>query len=247
MAVEPIREVEAVLLDAMGTLLRLVPPAPLLREALWARLGADVGEDAARRAMRAEIRHYRAHLHTGRDAPSLAALRRESAEAMRAALGPVAAEAPGELLTDALLAALRFEAYPDAPGVLRTLRAAGVRLVVVSNWDVSLGERLDETGLGGLVDGWVASAPFGAAKPDASIFAHALGIAGAPAARAWHVGDDPEADVAGALGAGLRAVLVARDGAPAERDAAVPVVSSLAPLPEILGIRPGAEYPQCRR
>src|SRR5689334_7889511 len=83
----------AVLLDAMGTLLTFAPPAPLLRVALRERLGVDVGEDAARAAVRAEIAHYRAHLHTGRDARTVAELRRTSAEAMRPALGPAVASA----------------------------------------------------------------------------------------------------------------------------------------------------------
>ena len=55
-----------------------------------------------------------------------------------------------------------------------------MRLVVVSNWDVSLHERLAETGLAPLVDGAVASAEVGAAKPDRAIFAHALGSRAAP-------------------------------------------------------------------
>ena len=58
----------AVLLDAMGTLLRLEDPAPRLRAALAARLGVDVGAEAAAAAIRAEIAYYRAHLHLGRDA-----------------------------------------------------------------------------------------------------------------------------------------------------------------------------------
>ena len=83
-------EPAAVLLDAMGTLLGFADPAPLLRAALRARLGVDVGADAAARAIRAEIAFYRAHLHTGRDAASLAALRRVNAEAMPPARGAVA-------------------------------------------------------------------------------------------------------------------------------------------------------------
>ena len=81
-------------------------------------------------------------------------------------------------LTDALLAALRFRAYPDAAPALRELRALGLRLVVVSNWDASLHERLHETGLAPLVDGAVASAELGHAKPDRAIFEHALELAG---------------------------------------------------------------------
>ena len=38
----------AALLDALGTLLWLEPPAPALRRELAARLGVDVGEEAAR-------------------------------------------------------------------------------------------------------------------------------------------------------------------------------------------------------
>src|SRR5262245_21552756 len=93
----------AVLLDAMGTLLTFGDPAPRLRAALRARTGHDVGEAAARAAIRAEIAYYRAHLQRGRDAASLAALRAGCAEAMRPALG---LDAPTATLTETLLEAL---------------------------------------------------------------------------------------------------------------------------------------------
>jgi putative hydrolase of the HAD superfamily len=204
----------AVLLDAMGTLLRLEDPRPRLRAALLRRLGVDVGAAAASAAIRAEIAYYRAHLQLGRDASSLAALRERCADAMRAALPQGAADAPPAELTAALLEAIEFCAYRDAAPALRALRAAGCALVVVSNWDVSLHERLAETGLARLVDAAVASAELGAEKPDTAIFEHALGIAGVAAERAWHVGDSLEADVEGARAAGIRPVLIARAGAP---------------------------------
>jgi putative hydrolase of the HAD superfamily len=210
----------AVLLDAMGTLLRLEDPAPRLRAALRARLGVDVGASAAAEAIRAEIGYYRAHLHLGRDAESLAALRARCAEAMRPALPPDATGAPGELLTAALLDALAFSPYPDAAPALRVLRAAGCALVVVSNWDFSLHERLQQTGLAPLVDAAVASAELGAAKPERAIFERALALAGVAAERAWHVGDSVREDVEGARAAGVRAVLVARDEPPQARDRA---------------------------
>lgn len=193
----------------MGTLLTFEPPAPHLRAALRERLGVDVGEPAAERAIRAEIAYYRAHLHEGSDAEGLSALRRASAEAMRPEL---AVDASGELLTDALLDSLRFHAFPEVPGALVALRARGLRLVVVSNWDVSLHERLDETGLGALLDGAVASAEIGVAKPHPAIFERGLEIAGAAATDAWHVGDSPREDVEGARAAGVTPVLVVRDG-----------------------------------
>jgi putative hydrolase of the HAD superfamily len=234
MARQPTHAPHAVLLDAMGTLMTFAPPAPLLRAELRERLGVDVGAAAARAAIDAEIAYYRAHLHEGRDAAALADLRRRCAAAMRPALGEPAASAPLEALTGALLAALRFEAYPDAAPALRRLRAAGLRLVVVSNWDASLHERLAETGLAGLVDGALASAEVGSAKPDGAIFARALALAGVDAAAAWHVGDSPTADVEGARAAGLRAVLVARDEPAPTMPAGVDVVTSLAEVPPLV-------------
>jgi putative hydrolase of the HAD superfamily len=230
MAAQPIERPRALLLDALGTLLTFEPPAPHLRAALRERLGVDVGAAAAERAMRAEIAFYRAHLHLGGDAAGLAELRRASAEAMRPELPAPAAAADGPVLLEALLASLRFAPYAEVPGVLSALRADGMRLVVVSNWDVSLHERLAETGLAELVDGAVASAEIGAAKPDRAIFARGLQLAGVPASAAWHAGDSWDADVEGARAAGLRAVLVARDGT---RPEGVPVVASLAELPTL--------------
>jgi putative hydrolase of the HAD superfamily len=221
----------AVLLDALGTLLSFEPPAPHLRAAL-ARRGHEVGEAAAKEAIRAEIAYYRAHLHEGADAAALADLRGRCAEAMRPAL-------PGVPLPDvlaSLMEALRFFAYPDAAPALTALRAAGIRTVVVSNWDASLHERLAETGLAVLVDGALASAEVGAAKPERAIFTAALELAGAAPEEAWHVGDTLEADVEGARAAGLTAVLIDRQRT-AEPPRGVPVIGSLAELLPLVASR----------
>jgi putative hydrolase of the HAD superfamily len=216
---------QAIFLDALGTLMMFEPPVPLLRTAIRERHGIDVPDETAAAAMKAEIAYYRAHLYEGRDAASLHELRVRCAAAMAPALG----FDPG---VDTLLAALRFHAYPDALPALEELRARGLRIVVVSNWDASLHERLAETGLAPLVDGAVASAELGHAKPDPRIFAHALELAGVPPEAALHAGDTLEADVEGALAAGLQAVLVARDGA-ATAPAGVPVVTALTELPAL--------------
>ena len=148
---------------------------------------------------------------TGEDPAHLPeALRRRCAEVLRDTLA-----APGldlDALTEVLLEAIRFEPFPDAVPALVELRAAGVRLVAASNWDVSLHEQLERTGLRPLLDGAVSSAEAGAAKPDPEILLRALEIAGAAPGDAWHVGDDLEADVGGARAAGIDAVLVDRSG-----------------------------------
>jgi putative hydrolase of the HAD superfamily len=205
----------AVLLDALGTLLSLEPPAPRLRAGLWSSLGIEVGDDAASRVVRAEIAYYRDHLHEAPDAGGLADLRWRCATLVRDGLG---LDVPVDAVLPVLLDALVFEPFEDVRPALRSLRAAGVALVVVSNWDVSLHEVLVRTGLRPLVDGAVSSAEAGSAKPDGAIFERALALAGTAAAETWHVGDSVEADVHGARRAGIVPVLIDR-GARAGRDA----------------------------
>ena len=136
------------------------------------------------------------------------------------------------MLTATLLEAIRFEPFPDAVPALRALRAAGLKLVAASNWDVSLHEQLDRTGLSGLLDGALSSAEVGAPKPDPEIFVRALALAGAQPDEAWHVGDDVEADVGGARAAGLEPVLIDRGGS-LHAPPGVRRIASLAELPEL--------------
>jgi putative hydrolase of the HAD superfamily len=201
-----------VLLDALGTLVTFAPPAPRLRELLAARHGVAVTEEQARAAMRAEIGHYRREHDRARDRAGLAALRRDCAAVLRDALPASARAIDLDALTVTLVDAIRFEAYPEVADVLDELRARGHALAVVSNWDVSLHDVLADTGLSGRLDAVVTSAEIGAAKPRAEPFAAALAALGAEPVGALHVGDTPEEDVEGARAAGLRPVLVVRDG-----------------------------------
>ena len=195
----------AVLLDALGTLVALEPPAPRLRLELASRFGLSVDLRDAERAIAAEIAYYRLHLDEGSDRASVDDLRRRCALVLADALGVSFA------VTEALLASLVFTPFSDAAPALRALRARGVRLVVASNWDWSLHEVLSRVGLNGLVDGVVTSAEVGARKPAVEVFERALSIAGVPAARAIHVGDSYEEDVLGARAAGVEPVLIRRD------------------------------------
>lgn len=225
---------QAFLLDALGTLLELEPPVEPLRRELRARFALELSAAEAGAAMKAEIGWYRANHDSARDRASLAVLRRGAAAALRDALPPAAAALELEPLTEALLAALRFRPFPEVPAVLRAARAAGIRLVVVSNWDVSLHDALEQTGLAPLLDGVVISAEVGSAKPDGEIFARGLALAGVAAAAALHVGDDLAADVEGARAAGVDVRLVLRDGTPAPPGVAT--IRSLRELPGIGGI-----------
>jgi putative hydrolase of the HAD superfamily len=221
---------KAVLLDALGTLVALEPPAPTLCAELRERFGVAVSEQQAADAIAAEIAYYRTHLNEGRDRQSLAALRGRCAEVLRAALPPSDALAAvgADALTAALLASLRFKVFADVRPALATLRAQGRRLYVVSNWDASLPELLDRLALAPLLDGTVTSAQSGSRKPSRAIFEEALRLAGAEPGDAVHVGDSVEEDVTGARLAGIEPILLRRDGAPGPPD--VRTITTLAEL-----------------
>lgn len=218
----------------MGTLLELEDPVPRLRGELATRCGLQVDAAAARRALAAEIAHYRAHMTTGGgDAAGVRALRTDCARVLRDALGAAAAPLGLDDLVAALLASLRFRPLPDAAPALRALReTAGLRLVVASNWDVSLHDVLEEAGLRELVDGVVTSAEAGAPKPDGAVFARALALAGASPDRAVHVGDSVAEDVEGARAAGIVPILVVRGAPPPPSPPGVRVLHALTELTE---------------
>jgi putative hydrolase of the HAD superfamily len=200
---------EAVTLDAMGTLVSIAPPAPRLQQSLARRLGRDVDLARCESAMRAEMRHYRAHCTGARDAASLAALRLECASLLADAL---AIDVAGSDVLPSLTDSIAFMAYEDARPAIDRLAAAGVKLAVVANWDVSLPDVLARLGLSEPFAAIVTAAAVGAAKPDARPFQAALERLGADAARTVHVGDDPVTDIAGARAAGMPAILLDRSG-----------------------------------
>ncbi len=179
---------------------------------------------------RAEIAYYLEHHLEGSTREALSDLRDRCAATMMDALA-----LPGldhAAARRAMLAALEFTAYPEAAAALRAVRAGGRRLAIVSNWDCSLADWLEPTGLLELVDGVVTSAQTGAAKPDGAIFRRALELLDAGAADAVHVGDSVDKDVEGARAAGIRAVLVAR-GSESPPDGVV-AIRSLAELPSLV-------------
>ena len=220
--------VRAVLLDALGTLVELQPPAPRLARILR-ESGFEVSEEQAGAAFMAEIAYYLEHHLEGSDPGRLERLRDRCAEEMRRALA-----VPGldhATARQAMLGALEFRPYPDVLPALGELRERGVTLVIASNWDCSLPHWVAPTGIVELVDGVVTSAEVGAAKPEGRVFERALTVAGAEPGEALHAGDKVDNDVKGAAAAGIRAVLVQREG---EAPAGVAAIRSLRELPALL-------------
>jgi len=108
-------------------------------------------------------------------------------------------------------------AYPDARPVLERLRQQGAVVGLITNYDTRVYAVLDAVGLSGLLDSVTIPALVGAAKPDRVIFEHALRRHGLDASRTVYVGDDVDDDYLGAEAAGMRAILVDREGKNAGR------------------------------
>jgi putative hydrolase of the HAD superfamily len=115
---------------------------------------------------------------------------------------------------------------------LARLRAAGLRLGVVSNSDGRVEEALAAAGLLGYFDVIVDSALAGVEKPDPAIFRPALEALNVPPEDALYVGDLYEVDVLGAQAAGIPAVLLVPNDAAAPDGCAT--VGSLAALADDL-------------
>jgi HAD superfamily hydrolase (TIGR01509 family) len=189
-------DVDAVTVDAFGTLVGLADPVPRLREGLRA-LGVERDAEAVARAFAKEVAYYREHSFEGRGEESLFHLRRDCVAIILVELD---SDLEPEAFVESFVAAMRFELLPGAAGAVSALRRRGLALAVVSNWDIGLNEQLRGLGLDDLPV--VTSAEVSAPKPDPAVFLRALEVLRVRPERALHVGDS-ESDEAGARSAGI--------------------------------------------
>lgn len=132
----------------------------------------------------------------------------------------------------------RHETFAGAGEALERL-AESFALALVTNGAACLQrEKLAASGLGHHFDAVVVSADLGTAKPDASVFHHALQQLGAENASATMVGDSLAKDIDGALAAGLEAIWINRDGSPPPPGRpGLPQIATLGELPALIGER----------
>ena len=127
-----------------------------------------------------------------------------------------------------------YSLFEDVPPVLERLRAGGLALGVVSNFEEWLERLLDVLGVARFFDVRVISGIEGIEKPDPRIFELALERAGVAPAEAVYVGDSPAFDVEPAASVGMFPVLVDRRGR--FPDAGGARIASMAELPAIVGL-----------
>jgi len=122
--------------------------------------------------------------------------------------------------------------YPDVLPTLEAIQCTGLSMGVVSNFADCLPRRLKEAGIADFFDTIVVSDDVGIKKPDERIFAIAAERLGVIPRRVLYVGDNPQVDCAGALHAGMCAVLVCRDDSFTCKDARI--IRDLRQLPALL-------------
>ena len=187
-------ELDAVTIDAFGTLIELVEPLPFLADALRTHGIERTGERIAD-AFAAEGRYYRAHIHEGGDEKGLRDLHARCAGVFLEAVG--AELDPGEFAPE-YVACLHFRTIEGVVPALESLRSRGLALAVVGNWDLTVHRWLAELGL----SHHFSVVLHAARKPDPSGLTRALAKLDVRPERAVHIGDE-RADEEAAAAAGM--------------------------------------------
>jgi FMN phosphatase YigB (HAD superfamily) len=187
-------ELDAVTIDAFGTLVELIDPVPALREALAAR-GLEHADEQIGEAFATEGRYYRAHIHEGADEEGLRELHARCAGVFLEALGE---DLDPREFAPAYVGCLRFRAIDGVGPALDVLASRGLALAVVGNWDLTLHRWLDELEL----SRYFSIVLHASRKPDPAGLHRALNALGVAPERALHIGDEP-ADEEAAVAAGM--------------------------------------------
>ena len=108
--------------------------------------------------------------------------------------------------------AVPWRVFDDVLPALEALKRKGIKLALISNWDDRLRPLLRASGLDRHFDVTIISTEVGVHKPDRRIFEAALSQLNVPAGQALHIGDALREDVEGARAAGMRTLLLDRDG-----------------------------------
>lgn len=205
---------DGVLFDAAGTLFDLVPPIHDVIASTAARHGHPCAPARVERA----LDHVGGTLgwpddesdSAGRTRAWTVFVRRIIDEvdlpAPDAALGEISEEAAATILEPA-----NYQVFPDVAPLVQRLRAADIRMGIVSNFDDLLFDILDHTKLGTSFATILTSYRTGFSKPDPRIFHLAARAIGTDPAATHYVGDSVYSDMGGAHAAGLHGILIDRD------------------------------------
>lgn len=124
-----------------------------------------------------------------------------------------------EQLTDGFYEAIRdcTRPYPDTEQALDCMRSQNIRLAIITNspWDTPgrlLRGDLERWGIEDFFDAFVCSGDIEWRKPNPAFMLAAAEALGVPPGQCLVVGDKLEADIAGAIAAGMRSMWINRQG-----------------------------------
>jgi putative hydrolase of the HAD superfamily len=131
-------------------------------------------------------------------------------------------------------------AYPDVLDVLPQIQACGVALGLITNSAHPMYLRDYELRATGMLDLFpmcrLSAVDVGVIKPHPDIFKYGLDLLGVEPHEAVFVGDSLEADVAGAQGAGIYSVWIAREGEAVEANDEIVPDAAITTLHELLPV-----------
>lgn len=231
---------KAVFFDWFNTLAFYHPPREGIHAAACRKLGIEVSEERIRRSLPAADQFFmeeNARSPVEKRSPEERA--QVYAQYEKRMLSGAGVEVSDELALRIMQEAsksfqgLAFALYDDVLPTLELLKQRGLILGLISNIERDMDPVCAELGLAPYLDFMVTSREVGADKPRPPIFLAALEKAKVEASEAIHVGDQYHSDVVGALGVGIRPVLLDRyDLFPQVTDC--PKIKSLAEIIECL-------------
>lgn len=202
---------QAILLDAVGTLVHPEPPVAVAYAAVARSHGIELPGEEIQRRFRAALRRQEA-------VDEESGFRTDEArerERWRAIVAEVFADQPEPLAPFAALwahfaQAAHWAVYPEAPTLLRELSANGVRLALGSNFDARLRLIVAGTPAFATLERLFISSEVGWKKPAAEFYRHVLETLRLKPEALLVVGDDPRNDWEAPRALGIRAALIER-------------------------------------
>jgi REG-2-like HAD superfamily hydrolase len=232
----------AVFLDIGDTVMRPNPSWEHIYAIAFEEHGVEVELPALRDALRAAYHHGGWGFEGGFDPTEETSYQRtvliDQAAISELGIGPMP-DSFFRRLSELFLVVSNWHVFPDVMPALDALKERGLKIGAVSNWVWQLPELLHSLELVAHFDFIAASARVGFEKPHPAIFEYALEQAGVRPDEAIHVGDHLDADVQGAQGVGIGAVLIDRRGRsqPGDVPSGVPLIASLAELIPLVDAR----------
>jgi putative hydrolase of the HAD superfamily len=205
--------IKAVLFDAGGTLLKPHPSVGRVYAEIAAKHRVYMEEDDLEKKFRAEWKKQKAaRLKMDKDWWRTVVMNVFAKESFKDA------DSFFDDLYGSFSEPARWRIFPDVLPTLTELKTRNITLAVASNWDDRLPRLLRELSLSPHFDHQFISALMGHVKPEPAFFNHALKMLGLDASEVVHVGDDPVEDLTGALGMGIKGVLLDRSAPQSKGD-----------------------------